>query len=269
MLNSGNYKKFAVIFVMLALGASLGAYFVIHTRKVAAEQARILKEEQDFKKIEKKIFGYSAQGRAIEGYEIGNGKNVIFLFASLHGDEVGTAELLNRFIEEVKIDPAKISRSKKLVVMPVSNPDAYLIRDDKLNANLVNLNLNFLTSDWKEYGPEGTYAGSQPFSEPESKIIRRVVENYEPKIMISYHAIGALVSPELNEVSIALAHWYADKTGYKYFNEWDYPGTATKWFVEITNNPAITVELTNYEESDWEINKNALLELVHSDEMPL
>jgi hypothetical protein len=217
-------------------------------------------------KIEKKVFGHSKENRPIEGYEIGEGSTVLFLFGAIHGHEIGTADLLNTFMEEIGKTPGALSPDKKLIIIPVSNPDGYEKRAWKVNANNVNLNLNFATSDWQEWGREGTYAGPAPFSEEESKVIKSVVEQYKPSMMISYHSYGHLVAPEADDASIALAKWYSEKTGYEYYDEtmldWDYPGTATKWFVESTGNPALTVELTDHSQSDWEINKPALFELI-------
>ena len=109
-----------------------------------------------------------------------------------------------------------------------------------------------------------TFTGKAPFSEPESVVIKQVVEQFtQPNDL--YHSQSALVSPEASSASETWAHWYANKTGYKYFTDWDFPGTATKWFLETTGNPAITVELTWNLQSDWEINQSALLELISSD----
>lgn len=219
--------------------------------------------------IEKKVFGYSEAGRPIEGYEIGYGEEVILFFGSIHGNEMGTAELLGKLTEETKNNPNLLADTKKLVIIPILNPDGYYDRIDKLNSNEVNLNLNFLTSDWQQYGSDnGDYAGDEPFSEKESQVLRNVVETYNPKIMISFHAKGCLVNPEFShEASEALARWYSGKTGYTYFNDksWDYSGTATKWFVESYGRAAITVELSDYLESDWEVNKVALIELISTD----
>ena len=93
-------------------------------------------------------------------------------------------------------------------------------------------------------------------------MLKKVVEEYKPNLMIAYHSHGALVSPEASEVSIAWSTWYAQKTGYKYFDEWDYPGTATKWFEEAIGKPAITVELSQDLQSDWDKNKEALFALI-------
>ena len=213
-------------------------------------------------RLEKKIFGYSENGREISGYEIGTGKNVLLLFAGMHGREKGGKDLLDKLAEEVSSTLNLIHATNKLIILPLMNPDGYYGLEDKVNANGVNLNRNFNTSQWVQYEGDDTFAGPKPFSESESRIIKELVEKFQPRIMISFHSQGHLVSPEAGDLSIKLAKWYADKTGYHYFDEWDYGGTATRWFQEITGNPAITVELTNHIESDWEINKTALLELI-------
>ena len=232
------------------------------TEPVAVEPEPATPKEPQF--IEKKIFGYSSLSKPIEGYQIGFGENTLLLHASLHGDEVGTTDLLNMLVEEVRTNPALVATTTKLVVIPIVNPDGYYDRTDKLNANLVNLNLNFGTTGWQKYGPEGTYAGPEAFSEIESRILRQVAEDYKPSLMIAFHSEGALVSPEKGRDSVALAKWYAKKTGYTYYNFWDYPGTASKWFEETYAKPAITVELTHQLQSDWAKNKEALLEMISS-----
>ncbi len=211
-----------------------------------------------------KIFGYSEKGKPIYGYEAGTGEKALLLIGAIHGDEYSSADVLNRLVQEVKSDPDMVAKSKRVIIIPVSNPDGYYDAIYKMNANEVNLNLNFQTSGWQNYGPEGTYAGPAPFSEAESQTIRRVVERYKPELFISFHAFGSLVSPEHGTSSEELARWYAEKTGYIYFTDWkfDYPGTATKWFREAYDKPAITVELSEKNGSDWDINKNALFELI-------
>ncbi len=216
--------------------------------------------------IQKKTLGYSAKERPIDVYQIGTGENTLLLFGAIHGNEMGTADLMNKLLAELTANPTLISPTKKIIIIPISNPDGYYDRTDKLNAREVNLNLNFPTTDWKQYGgEEGHFAGTEPFSETESNVIKQVVEEYKPYAMIAYHSQGGLVSPEAKEGSINLAKWYGRKTNYDYFDEWDYAGTATRWFEETTGNPAITVELTDHMKNDWEINREALLELVSSD----
>lgn len=261
-----------ILFIIMILSVSIGSYFIIHSKREAKEKTRIARQEQEdreSRKIERLIFGYSTKGRPIEGYEIGNGKDTLMLIASIHGGEKGSAYLMDQLVEEIRADPDLISKNKKIVIIPIMNPDGFYERTDKYNANGVNLNLNFPTLDWQEYGPGGTYGGPKPLSEVESRLIKELIERYDPRLLIDFQSQGALVAPELNDQSIALAKWYVDKTGYEFHDLWDYPGTHTKWFVENYDRPAITIELTEYLESDWEINRDALLELVSSDTMPL
>lgn len=213
--------------------------------------------------IKKQFFGYSTTGRDIYGYEIGSGEEVVLLFGAIHGNEKSTTDLLNTFVEEIQANPERVSQSKKIVVIPLLNPDGYYERSDNLNINSVNLNRNFGTKEWSPYA-QGVSAGSEPFSEKESVVIQEVVETYQPDMMIAFHSQGALVSPEEDLASVALARWYAGKTGYAYYDEWSYLGTATLWFQETLQKPAITVELPNHTQSDWGVNKDALWELISS-----
>jgi len=258
------------IIPILVVGFFYAAHKIITTpseQTVINQQVAQFQEHNEW--FEQVVFGNSPKGRAIEGYIIGEGERVLFLFGAIHGNEMGTADLLEQLVKEVQTSPSLLASGTQLVIVPIVNPDGYLDRVDKLNTNEVNLNLNFPTQDWKKYGDGGLFAGDEPFSEVESRIIRDIVIHYRPEVMLSYHARGALVSPEEGEESIALGKWYAEKTGYEYFDEWDYVGTATRWFYEVLNQPAITIELSDYLESDWDINKDAILELIGSKELPL
>ena len=256
--NHGKFRRFFYSFIILFIILTSGWYFLIIGRAA------------DYKsdvKIQEKIFGYSEKGRPVSGYEIGKGSDVVLLFAAIHGDEIGTADLLKKLAEKIKIFPGLAAKTKKIIIIPILNPDGYYDRTDKLNANEVNLNINFSTAGWREYGLEGTFAGQEPFSEKESQIIRQIVLEYKPMAMISYHSRGAAVSPEAGEASAALAGWYGKETGYGYYSDenWDYPGTATKWFVETTGKPALTVEISKQLQDDWEVNRGALIKIISSD----
>lgn len=211
--------------------------------------------------------GYSEHGRPIGGHVIGDGEYCVFLLGAIHGGrERGGEDLLERFLEDYFEYPRLVHPDKRLIAIPLANPDGYETRTDKLNANEVNLNRNFLTTDWLQ-GQYGTdkYAGNQPFSESASRIIRDVAAGCTDGAMVAFHARGDLVNPESSERSAALAKWYAEKSGYGYFEGWHYAGTATRWFEETTGNPAVTVEMTDYTTIDWDMNKDALTELLSGD----
>jgi len=209
------------------------------------------------------IFGHSVMGKEIKGYEIGYGNETILLFGSIHGNEKGSQDLLDRFIIELKQNPTLVSSQKKIIIIPMLNPDGFYDRTDKLNAHGVNIDLNFPTKEWKQYGTNGTYAGKAPYSEPESIIISTIVQTYEIKKMVSFHAHGAVIIPEDNDVSRAAAKEYAKDGGYRFYGgSMDFFGNPTQWFVETTGYPAFTVELSDNFNSDWIKNKKALEKLV-------
>ena len=263
-------RKFLLSILIASMPALLMAGYFYVTKSAASPLdqfnasavTNFLNEKQNDAILEKKIFGYSESGREISGYEIGAGENTLLLFAGMHGREKGGKDLLDKLAEEVLANPNLIRPTNKLIIIPLMNPDGYYGLEDKVNANGVNLNRNFDTSQWMQYEGEDSLAGPKPFSESESRVIKDLVEQFQPRMMIAFHSQGHLVSPEAGVPSIKLAKWYSNKTGYHYFDEWDYAGTATRWFQETTGNPAITVELANHIESDWEINKAALLELI-------
>jgi murein peptide amidase A len=228
------------------------------------KQAIDFSKKRDFMAPIPTVFGYSVKGKKIEGYIFGEGSDVILMFGAIHGNEKGTYALMQTLVGELSLNPSLVGLDKQLIIIPLVNPDGYLERADKLNANGVNLNLNFQTTDWKDFGGEGTYAGPHPFSEPESRLIRDVVLNYKVKKMIAYHSKASVVNPEIHGPSEVLARWYANLSGYRYFDDpsWYYFGTATRWFTETIGGPAITVELNNHKDSDWHINKKPILQII-------
>lgn len=219
--------------------------------------------------VHQNTVGTSTSGRPIESYSFGNGDQCLLLMGAIHGNEKGTKELLDLLVKKLSTHPQLVHPHNTVIIIPLANPDGYYDRTDKLNARGVNLNRNFATEDWirqeDRRDPE-TYAGEAPFSEQESRVFREVAQNCQNGILIAFHSQGALVSPEASEESLALGQWYAEQTGYSYYTEWEYAGTATRWFVESFGLPAITVELTSHKKHDWQINKNALLALIGTGE---
>lgn len=261
--------KVATLFGCFSMSVAITAMYFITARpeprvpvaSVSDLHDTVMDKTEDFA-VEERVLGYSETGRPINAYMVGSGEVCLLFFGGIHGNETGTVELLRVFVEHLRTESTLVSASKKLMIVPLLNPDGYFERQDKLNANGVNINRNFETSDWTQYQDGGTFAGETPFSENESLLIKKAVEDCRPVAMLAFHSQGALISPESNRSSIELARWYAEKTGYVYFDEWNYAGTATRWFVETTGYSAITVELPTRDQSDWETQRAALLEFI-------
>jgi predicted deacylase len=212
--------------------------------------------------VTKRIVGYSENGRAIDAYQFGSGSSCLLFFAGIHGNEKGAVDMLRTFADEITLRPNIVSPEKKVVIIPMLNPDGYTEDLYRTNVNGVNLNRNFATPDWTTNPDEETFAGTEPFSEAEARALREVVQECVPSMVIAFHSQGGVISPEASAESVALANWYASKSGYTIYNDWNYPGTATQWFTSTTGKPAITVEISSHDKSDWELNKQPLLDLV-------
>lgn len=263
-------------FLILVLVAPIVALMLIVFRRIPATKTLSMQQElvvpqtdssieetpPDEETITTRTFGYSQDGRAIEGYQFGNGNECLLFFAGIHGNEKGAIDMLRTLADAIIVQPNLVSSQKKVVIIPLLNPDGYSEDLYRTNANGVNLNRNFSTPGWIMNPDKETFAGTGPFSEAETRVLQSVVQECMPSSMIAFHSQGGVISPEGSPESIALGDWYASKTGYTIYNDWDYPGTATQWFTNTTGNPAITVEIQSHEKSDWEINERPLLDLI-------
>ena len=85
-------------------------------RGIRASADRSSGDKQVEPVISEQTFGFSAGGRPIEGYVIGSGSDVVLLVASLHGNEMGGAELLYKLVEELRKRPALVPETKRVLL---------------------------------------------------------------------------------------------------------------------------------------------------------
>ncbi|MDO8590624.1 MAG: M14 family metallopeptidase, partial [bacterium] len=130
-------------------------------------------------------------------------------------------------------------------------------------ANEVDLNRNF-DCKWK---PKGTWrgktvsAGSEPFSEPEARVIRDFVLKNSPEAVVFWHSQSNAVYASQCQTGIlpktlTIMNAYSKASGYPAVKEFDAyvtTGAADDWLASI-NIPAITVELKTHETVEWERN---------------
>ena len=131
--------------------------------------------------VERYVAGKSVQGRAIECVVLGQGGDVTFIMAAIHGDEPAGVGLVDELIEYLRGNPG-LMRGRKVVVMPVANPDG-LAEKSRFNSNGIDLNRNFATGnrvDNERHGDAG-------LTEPESKIIAKLIDDYQPGRIVSIH----------------------------------------------------------------------------------
>lgn len=215
------------------------------------------------------IIGFSVAERPLEVYQFGNGPIEKMIIAGIHGGyEWNTVTLADEMLAYLKSHPDIIPEDHTLYFLRVFNPDG-LARSKgfggRANENNVDLNRNFPYKWQTEWPRPGCWdyipitGGVGPASEPETKALIRFVENHDLKVFISYHSAALGIFPggqPPDEGSLSLAETLAAVSDYPYppiEAGCVYTGQLVDW---ISNQgiAGVDVELTNHQDSDFEIN---------------
>ena len=164
--------------------------------------------------------GRSVQGRPITAIRVGDPHGTrILVVGCIHGTEcAGIA--ITRALEHT-------STRADLWIVPDLNPDGHAL-GSRQNAHGVDLNRNW-SSGWRPGGRpwEFEYPGPRPFSEPETRIARNLIERIKPQLTIWYHQHMNLVwawGP-----SSRAGRVYARAAGMRFYHHPWLAGTATNW----------------------------------------
>ena len=203
--------------------------------------------------------GESVKGRAIVAHRLGEGDETVIFFGAFHGDEPESTELCEKLLEHLREHPELIA-DRSVIIVPAVNPDG-LDADSRLNANGVDLNRNFPTSNWSSEGKGGDYwGGTAASSEPETKVVVELLGRFKPDRIISIHCPYKCVN--YDGPAEKLAAIMAEENGYEVKPSIGYPtpgsfGTYAGIEGEI---PTITLELPPTGEEDvWTDNRDALV----------
>lgn len=243
--------------------------------------------------VSSSVIGSSVEGRDIETFTYGDGGTHVLFVGGIHGGyEWNSVLLAYDMMETFAEDASLIPENVKISVIPSANPDGLyaiipkqgrITWDDvpgaagaegtgRMNANGVDLNRNFdckwqATSTWR--GQEVS-AGTAAFSEPEARAIRDFVLTEDPDAVVFWHSqANAVYASECHDgvlpVTLDIMNTYATAASYDAVESFDhYPvtGDAEGWLASI-GIPAITVELSTHQTTDWQRNlagTRALLE---------
>ena len=177
-------------------------------------------------------YGESALGCRLEGFGPRTGPVDVLLMASMHGDESDTTVVLSEALRTVPT-----GAMLNPVVLSV-NPDG-VQRGTRCNARGVDLNRNLPTADWTggtvRYRGHGEKkqeielsSGATPASEPETQALLSLVEQLQPRNIVSLHAPLACIE---DPAGGKLAQWAADETGLPMVPSVGYPtpGSFGSW----------------------------------------
>jgi len=128
-----------------------------------------------------RIVGTSVQRLPILSFVLGQGPDVTFILAAIHGNEPAGTPLVRRLGKYLQQRP-HLMRGRRVVFLAVANPDG-MAHNSRFNANGVDLNRNFPTANRVNNKQFGTTA----LSEPEARLVKQLIEQYSPDRIISIH----------------------------------------------------------------------------------
>ncbi len=158
----------------------------------------------------------------------------ILVIGVVHGDEPQGRDLIRNYLAEEK--------NSNLGFIPILNPDG-LILGTRTNANKVDLNRNFPTSNWIGGQKDSYWGGKEPASEEEIKFLINVINIYSPKLILAIHAPYKVVNYDGD--GLIFAQEISKITGYPICEDIGYPtpGSLGTYAGIEKNIPTITLEL--------------------------
>lgn len=233
------------------------------------------------------IAGQSELGRDIPVLRIGSedAQYHVFFQAAIHGSEHLTAWLAMA-LADYWLDNGLLSYGDICWhIMPMSNPDgvtvaqSLLVSDTQKTIYQSDLSQGYTADGWADYVwqwkanglgvdlnrnfPAGwdliryredpsaaLYAGEEPFSAAEAKVLRDYTLRYDFGVTVSYHTMGSLIyyaygnNTAVNRLSKDLAKAVRDTTGYVLAGSSSVDGAGYKdWAIDALGIPSLTVEV--------------------------
>ena len=213
------------------------------------------------------VYGRSLQNRALIAYQFGSSGAATMYVGAIHGNESSSKGLMESWINYLDAHP-ELYRNRKIVIIPSINPDG-IVAGTRTNSRGVNLNRNFPTDGWeKDIDDTDGYhkggGGSSPLSEPEASALARFTTNLRPRLLLSFHAVGSLVTGDPGGYSASYAAKYASMVGYRnttgQSGTFDYSitGAYEDWTYAKQGIPSMVIELGSYGYYDFPHHQAAL-----------
>lgn len=284
MKSFSSKKLLIVIFCIVAVGAISVAFFAFQKKETIEPEVSIDNPlSPEVWGSERKVIGFSAEGREIESYTFGKGEKKLFFVGGIHGGyEWNSVVLAYRFVDYFEESSDSVPDGLRVTVIPSLNPDGVfkIIKKEgrfeisdvpskgskaegRFNARGVDLNRNF-DCKWKPEGLWGTRkvnCGTGPFSEPESAALKDFILENNPGAVIFWHSqsngvYASLCHDDILQETRDIMNAYSKASGYPpydTFDQYEVTGDASDWLASI-GIPAISIELKTRETIEWEQN---------------
>lgn len=189
-------------------------------------------------------YGRSVEGNPLTVWLPENGKPLILVLSSMHGDESETTVVLSEALRSISTE------NLRNAAILCGNPDG-LLRGTRGNARGVDLNRNFPTSNWLpepvcykslQNDPQdiALSPGAEPASEPETGALLSLLAELEPRAVITLHAALACID-DLDDSR--LGRLLAERSGLPFEPvAYSTPGSFGSWAQEHDLN-LVTYEL--------------------------
>jgi murein peptide amidase A len=170
-----------------------------------------------------RTIGYSVEHRAIRIVVVGDPRapHPVLVVGCIHGNETAGIAVARR------LAAGRAPRGTALWIIPDLNPDG-VAAGTRQNAHRVDLNRNF-PYGWKDLYAKGDlqYQGPRPLSEPESRLVHRLILHLEPRLSIWFHQPQGLI--DLSGGDARIERRFADLSRLPLRELTRYPGSATTW----------------------------------------
>ena len=191
------------------------------------------------------------------------------IVAGIHGGyEWNTIELADELIDYLNNYPEVVPPDQTLYILRALNPDGLAHSKGfggRANENNVDINRNF-PSNWQAEWPRAgcwdyipITGGKAAASEPETRALISFIQAHDIQALISYHSAALGIFPggqPPDAGSLSLAEALAAVSDYPY-PPIDAGCVYTGQFVDWASDqgiPAVDIELTNHQDSDFEKN---------------
>lgn len=158
----------------------------------------------------------------------------VLVIGVFHGDEPQGDFLIREYLNK--------NPDSNILFIPCLNPDGKILKK-RTNLNGVDLNRNFPTFNWKLLPKNEYFGGKSPASEIETQFLIKIIDQYNPKLILTLHAPYKIVNydGEAKDISKKISKII----GYPIQKDIGYPtpGSFGTWAGLEKNIPTITLEL--------------------------